>query len=93
MGNSPSNLRPNWYLYGLWHDCHCRFNWQQCTNTLIQYTLSFYIQVGLVTCFIIAFLFLKNKKLDSRRKLSEEIVEPMLENINRDSLLTAAETE
>lgn len=44
----------------------------------MQFELSFYIQVGLVTCFIIAFIFLSNKKLDSRRKLSEELNEAML---------------
>ena len=33
----------------------------------------------MVTCFIIAFFFLSNKKLDSRRKLSEELTDAMLD--------------
>lgn len=39
------------------------------------YFLSFYIQIGLVACFILAFLFLSHKKLDSRRRLSEDMID------------------
>jgi len=45
---------------------------------MMKFKLSFFIQVGLVTIFIIAFLFLSNKKLDSRRRLSEELTDAML---------------
>ena len=53
----------------------------------MQFKLSFFIQVGLVTIFIIAFLFLSNQKLDSRRKLSEELTDAMLDYAH-DSLVT-----
>ena len=56
-----------------------------------EFKLSFYIQVGLVTCFIVAFLFLSNKKLDSRRKFSEELSEAMLD-FAHDSLVTTEST-
>ena len=54
----------------------------------MQFKLSFFIQVGLVTVFIIGFLFLSNQKLDSRRKLSEELTDAMLDYAH-DSLVTS----
>lgn len=39
-------------------------------NMDFNYKISFYIQIGLVALFIIAFFLLSNRKLDSRRKLS-----------------------
>lgn len=54
----------------------------------MQFKLSFFIQVGLVTIFIIGFLFLSNQKLDSRRKLSEELTDAMLDYAH-DSLVTS----
>lgn len=42
----------------------------------------------MVTAFIIAFLFLSNKKLDSRRDLTEELNEAMIEHY-QDSVVTS----
>ena len=87
MAHSPSNLRPSGHLYGVWDDRYHYLNWKSRKFMLTKYSLSFYIQVGMVTCFIVAFLFLSNKKLDSRRKLSEELTDAMLEHY-QDSILT-----
>jgi len=56
-----------------------------------EYVLSFYIQIGLVACFVLAFIFLSNKKLDSRRRLSEDMIDTLVEG--RQSMLTNAPSE
>ncbi len=78
MAHASANLRAGGHLYGLWDDGDHYFDWKPRKFMLMKYSLSFYIQVGMVTCFIVAFLFLSNKKLDSRRKLSEELTDAML---------------
>ena len=47
----------------------------------------------MVTCFIIAFLFLSNKKLDSRRKLSEELTDAMIEHYQESVVSNMTEEE
>lgn len=46
------------------------------------YNLSFYIQVGLVAAFIAAFFSLSKRKLDSRRRLSEDLTDSLENPIN-----------
>jgi len=85
--NIASNLCAIGHLYGLWNDCAHHFDWKLSTIFVIQYTLSFYIQIGVVAFFIIAFLFLSQKKLDSRRRLSEDMIDTLVED-RQVSLLT-----
>jgi MFS family permease len=58
-----------------------------------EYYLSFYIQIGMVACFILAFVFLSKKKLDSRRRLSEELIDTLIEGRPVSILTDAQETE
>lgn len=51
------------------------------------YAVSFYIQIGVVAAFIFAFLFLSQKKLDSRRRLSEDLQSGLMEDQN-DTVIT-----
>ena len=81
-------MRTDRDIHGVWHDCSHHFHRQLSTLSTIQYKISFYIQVGMVTAFIIAFLFLSNKKLDSRRDLTEELNEAMIEHY-QDSVVTS----
>ena len=86
MVDPASNLRAGGDIRGVRHDRPHHVLRHARTLTHIQYSLSFYIQIGMVAGFILAFLFLSKNKLDSRRRLSEDLIENFIDQ--KDSILT-----
>ena len=82
MAHPSPDLRASRHLHRLRDYRSYHLYRQSRTPYPIQYNLSFYIQVGLVAAFIAAFFSLSKRKLDSRRRLSEDLTDSLENPIN-----------